>query len=138
MELVRQLERHFGQKAAVAAGCEEALARLRAYFAGELSAFRDAQLELCSTQFQVAVWRELGRIPEVTTCRRVAARVGQPRAARAVGGACHTNLIGIAVPCHRVVGASGALAGYAGGLERKRWLLAHEGALGTNGLVACA
>jgi O-6-methylguanine DNA methyltransferase len=75
----------------------------------------------------------LRAIPAGTTSGygALAARIGKPGAARAVGLANGLNPIGIVVPCHRVIGASGALTGYAGGVERKRWLLAHEGALGS-------
>ena len=81
--------------------------------------------------FQLTVLHELARVPygEVTTYGTLAARVGKPRAARAVGGAMHSNPIPIVLPCHRVVGASGSLTGYGGGLDRKEWLLRLEGAL---------
>ena len=74
---------------------------------------------------------ELARVPygEVTTYGALAARIGKPRAARAVGGALNKNPVPIVLPCHRVVGATGSLVGYAGGLERKRTLLQLEGAL---------
>ena len=80
--------------------------------------------------FQQAVLGELCRVPygEVSTYGALAARVGNPRAARAVGGALNRNPVPIVVPCHRIVGAGGALTGYAGGLERKRALLELEGA----------
>ncbi len=82
-------------------------------------------------EFQRVVLHELALVPygEVTTYGALAARVGKPRAARAVGGAMNRNPIPIVLPCHRVIGASGSLTGYGGGLDRKEWLLRHEGAL---------
>jgi methylated-DNA-[protein]-cysteine S-methyltransferase len=80
------------------------------------------------TDFQKSVWHALRAIPagQTVTYGELARRLGQPTAMRAVGLANGANPIGIVVPCHRVVGANGTLTGYAGGLERKRWLLAHE------------
>ena len=80
--------------------------------------------------FQRHVLDELVRVPygEVTTYGALASRIGKPRAARAVGGALNRNPVPIIVPCHRVIGASGSLVGYAGGLERKQKLLRLEGA----------
>jgi methylated-DNA-[protein]-cysteine S-methyltransferase len=103
-------------------------ARARAYFAGELGALAEVPVDAGGTPFQRQVWAALREIPcgETTTYSAVAARIGAPRARRAVGLAVGRNPIAIAVPCHRVVGADGELTGYAGGLERKRWLLAHE------------
>jgi len=77
------------------------------------------------------VWRYLREIPRGTTSTygELARRIGNPAASRAVGLANGSNPIAIAVPCHRVIGANGDLTGYAGGMERKRWLLIHEGAL---------
>ena len=82
-------------------------------------------------QFQRAVLVELCRVPYggVDTYGGLAARIGKPRAARAVGGALNRNPVPIVVPCHRIVGASGGLVGYAGGLERKQALLGLEGAV---------
>jgi methylated-DNA-[protein]-cysteine S-methyltransferase len=104
-------------------------ARVRAYFAGELAALRRVRLRTGGTPFQRAVWEALREIPAgtTTTYGRIAARLGRPSASRAVGAANGANPVAIAVPCHRVIAADGALTGYAGGLERKRWLLAHEG-----------
>lgn len=99
---------------------------LKEYFAGE--APRLPVLDLRGSPFQTAVWRALLEIPwgETRSYGEVAARIGRAGAARAVGGANHGNPITILVPCHRVVAAGGALGGYGGGLDRKRWLLAHE------------
>ena len=81
--------------------------------------------------FQQGVLRELARVPygQVTTYGCLAAKIGKPRAARAVGGALNRNPLPIVLPCHRVVGSTGSLVGYAGGLDRKEALLRHEGAL---------
>ena len=83
------------------------------------------------TDFQRRVWRALGELPWGTVCTygELAARLGIPRAARAVGAAVGRNPISLLIPCHRVLGTGGALTGYAGGLERKAWLLRHEGIL---------
>lgn len=109
---------------------EEAIAQLRAYFAGERQSF-DLPLAGEGTAFQKAVWTVLASIPfgETRSYAEIAVHIGKPGAARAVGLANGKNPISIIVPCHRVIGASGALTGYGGGLERKRWLLQHEGAL---------
>jgi len=98
--------------------------QLRSYFAGELIAF-DLTLAPAGTPFQRAVWAALDEIPygETVGYGEIARRVGRPSAARAVGAACGRNPIPVVTPCHRVVGSSGALTGYAGGMERKRILL---------------
>ena len=101
------------------------------YFAGRRRVF-DLALDLRALPpFTVSVLHELARVPygETTTYGTLAARVGQPRGARAVGTVMNRNRIPIVLPCHRVVGASGDLVGYAGGLERKTALLELEGAL---------
>lgn len=101
--------------------------QLQAYLAGELREF-ELPLAAAGTPFQQRVWRALCDIPygETISYGELARRIGQPKAARAVGLANGQNPISIVVPCHRVIGANGALSGYGGGLERKRWLLAHE------------
>ena len=100
---------------------------LAEYFAGTRQQF-DVPIRMLGTPFQRRVWQELVRIPFGTTINygELAARVGQPTASRAVGNANGRNSIGIIVPCHRVIGASGKLTGYAGGLDKKQWLLAWE------------
>jgi len=101
------------------------------YFEGRRTEF-DLPTDLSRVpDFQRVVLHELARVPygEVTTYGTLAARVGKPRAARAVGGAMNRNPIPIVLPCHRVIGASGSLTGYGGGLDRKRALLKLEGAL---------
>ncbi|HVX62078.1 MAG TPA: methylated-DNA--[protein]-cysteine S-methyltransferase [Pirellulales bacterium] len=103
---------------------EDELAR---YFAGESCEF-NVRLAPRGSEFQREVWNELRRIPPgaTLTYAQLAARIGRPKAVRAAGAANARNPISIIVPCHRVVGARGALTGYAGGLERKEWLLRHE------------
>ena len=109
----------------------EAESQLRAYFAGELTRF-DLPLSPRGTEFQRRVWDAVARTPygTTTTYSAVAAALGRPGACRAVGAANGRNPLPIVVPCHRLVGASGALTGYGGGLERKRALLDLEAAAG--------
>ena len=104
---------------------------LRAYFGGELTAIDALPVEAGGTPFQRDVWRALRTIRCGETCSygELARRIGRPAAVRAVGLANGANPIAIVVPCHRVIGADGTLTGYGGGLDRKRWLLAHERAL---------
>lgn len=105
----------------------EAEAQLRAYFAGELERF-ELPLAPRGTPFQLSVWETLLEIPygSTTTYSQLAAAIGRPSACRAVGAANGRNPLAVIVPCHRVIGAAGALTGYGGGLERKRLLLALE------------
>lgn len=112
----------------------EAERQLGAYFAGELTAF-DLPLRMDGTPFQRSVWAGLQEIPygETRTYGELAEHLGKPGASRAVGLANGKNPIGIIVPCHRVIGASGSLTGYGGGLDRKQRLLAFEN--GTDGDV---
>ena len=107
--------------------------RLRDYFAGDLTALDAIEVEPQGTEFERKVWRALLRVRPGTTVTygELAIRAGYPGAARAVGGACGSNPIAVVIPCHRVVGANGSLTGYGGGMERKRWLLDHEGTLAT-------
>jgi len=104
--------------------------QLAEYFAGTRTAF-DVPLDAGGTPFERRVWDALRAIPYGTTVSygEVARRLGDLRATRAVGAANGKNPIPIIVPCHRVIGANGALTGFGGGLDRKRWLLEHEGAL---------
>jgi methylated-DNA-[protein]-cysteine S-methyltransferase len=103
-------------------------AALRAYFAGELHAIDALPVATEGTPFQKSVWRALRQIPcgETITYGVLAKRIGRATAIRAVGHANGDNPISIVVPCHRVIGSNGTLTGYGGGIERKRWLLAHE------------
>ena len=99
------------------------------YFGGEVNALTDVRWIASGTEFQRAVWGALRSIPagQTITYAELARRVGRPRAVRAVGTANGANPVAVVVPCHRVVGSDGTLTGYAGGVSRKRWLLAHEG-----------
>ncbi|MBW5482140.1 methylated-DNA--[protein]-cysteine S-methyltransferase [Streptomyces bambusae] len=124
----RPPEESFGERVAVEEEPFPEVARqLAAYFAGERTGF-DLPLRLEGTEFQRSVWAQLVRIPygETWSYGRLAAELGKPGASRAVGLANGKNPIGIIVPCHRVIGASGAMTGYGGGLERKVRLLAFE------------
>ena len=105
----------------------EAARQLQEYFAGRRAEF-ELPLRADGTDFQKAVWAVMDQIPygQTRTYGQLAAALGKPGAARAVGGACHNNPIGIFQPCHRVVGANGHLTGFAGGLEVKQQLLALE------------
>ncbi|ROQ60046.1 methylated-DNA-[protein]-cysteine S-methyltransferase [Streptomyces sp. 840.1] len=105
----------------------ETIRQLDAYFAGERREF-DLPLNLYGTPFQRSVWAELQRIPygETRSYGELAENLGKPGASRAVGLANGKNPVGIIVPCHRVIGASGSLTGYGGGLDRKQRLLAFE------------
>jgi methylated-DNA-[protein]-cysteine S-methyltransferase len=103
--------------------------QLMAYFSGELTVF-DVPFDLSSgTAFQQSVWREIIKIPAgtTTTYGAICQAIGKPQAARAVGAATGRNPVGIIIPCHRVVGSTGAMTGYAGGLARKVQLLTLEG-----------
>ena len=106
-----------------------ASSRLRAYFAGDLQAIEDIPVDPQGTAFQRSVWNALRRIRvgTTTTYGQLAASLGKPSATRAVGMANGSNPIAIVIPCHRVIGANRTLTGYGGGLDRKRWLLEHEG-----------
>lgn len=108
---------------------------MKAYFEGDLRAIDALPVTTGGTPFQRQVWKALRDIPCGTTISyaELARRIGRPAAVRAVGLANGANPVGIVVPCHRVIGANGALTGYGGGLDRKRWLLAHEGAAGASG-----
>ncbi|MGO9876673.1 MAG: methylated-DNA--[protein]-cysteine S-methyltransferase [Acidimicrobiia bacterium] len=102
--------------------------KLSAYFAGDLDSLDALTVAPQGTEFRQLVWKELREIRAGSTISygELAARVGAPGAARAVGTANATNPICLVIPCHRVVRAGGALGGYGFGVDRKRWLLAHE------------
>jgi len=106
------------------------ITRLRAYFAGDLRAVDGIAVDLEGTEFQRRVWSMLREIPcgRTSSYHDLAAAIGAPNAVRAVGAANGANPASIVVPCHRVIGSDGGLVGYGGGIERKRWLLRHEGA----------
>jgi methylated-DNA-[protein]-cysteine S-methyltransferase len=114
-------------------GCTSAL---HAYFDGQVDAIDNLVTDGEGTEFQRRVWAALRRIPAGSTCSygELARTVGAPKASRAVGAANGANPIGLVVPCHRVIGSNGTLTGYGGGLERKRWLLAHEARFATRAL----
>jgi methylated-DNA-[protein]-cysteine S-methyltransferase len=130
--MLRLLRLHYGQHAlALSPGRSPAGVRdaLRAYLAGELTAIDAVPVTTGGTPFQREVWAALRRIPagQIASYGQLAARIGRPAAVRAVGLANGSNPVGVIVPCHRVIGANGSLTGYGGGIERKRWLLTHEG-----------
>ena len=110
------------------AGAATALA---AYFRGDLHALDELPLDMSGTPFQLRVWGALRAVaPGHTACYSdIALSIGAPSAVRAVGAANGANPVAIVVPCHRIIGRAGSLTGYGGGLDRKRWLLRHEGAL---------
>ena len=113
---------------------------LRAYFQGNPRAIDDLVVEGGGTPFQRTVWAALREIPCGSTVSygELARRIGRPAAVRAVGLANGSNPVAVVVPCHRVIGSNGTLTGYGGGLERKRWLLEHEGAASRHPLLSVA
>ena len=133
--MARLLRRHYGEggwtvrETAAPTGARKAL---EAYFDGQIDAIDSLPTATGGTAFQRQVWAALRTIPAGTTWSygALADRIGRPKAVRAAGLANGANPIGVIVPCHRVIGADGSLTGYGGGLPRKRWLLAHEDALG--------
>jgi methylated-DNA-[protein]-cysteine S-methyltransferase len=129
---VRWLERRFGAITFQRVPNPIAIiTALTAYFGGDLAAFDTIELDAGGTPFQARVWSELRKVLAGRTVSygQLATRIGLPRAVRAVGAANGHNPIALVVPCHRVIGTDGRLVGYGGGLDRKRWLLRHEGAL---------
>jgi methylated-DNA-[protein]-cysteine S-methyltransferase len=138
--LVRMLERQYGangfalEPARNPAGLTAAIS---AYFDGDLGAIDALPVVTEGTPFQRAVWKALRDIPCGTTLSysALARRIDRPSAVRAVGLANGANPVGVVVPCHRVVGADGALTGYGGGIFRKRWLLAHEASAGKSPML---
>lgn len=129
--LRRVMQRYYGKSADLRDGTapEAVRAPLTAYFSGALQAIRSIRTASAGTAFQHQVWAALREIPAGTTLSygALAKRIGRATAVRAVGHANGDNPICLVVPCHRVIGSDGSLTGYGGGLERKRWLLAHEG-----------
>ena len=127
---VRELR--FGEHVEKCAGgsspvIERLESQLMEYFAGTRRVF-EVEFDLVGTEFQTAAWLALAAIPfgETRTYSEQAERIGRPRAVRAVGAANGKNPVAIVLPCHRVIGVDGSLTGYAGGLERKRYLLELE------------
>jgi methylated-DNA-[protein]-cysteine S-methyltransferase len=129
--MLRLLRLHYGKRGYAlvpkhnAHGLREKIER---YFAGDIHAIDDIEVETAGTPFQRSVWKELRNIPggAPISYGKLAKRIDRPNAVRAVGLANGSNPVGIVVPCHRVIGANGSLTGYGGGLDRKRWLLDHE------------
>ncbi len=113
-------------------GCGQVVRQLEQYFAGERTIF-DLEVDPSGSDFERRVWDDLVQIPygSTETYGAIARRLGDPGASRAVGTANARNPIAIIVPCHRVIGSGGELTGYAGGLWRKKWLLAHESGQGS-------
>lgn len=127
--MMRLLARYHGAFVLTSGRAPDAVrAAVAAYFKGDLTGLDGLSLKTRGTEFQREVWAALRTIPagETWTYGRLATAIGRPKAVRAVGLANGQNPVAIIVPCHRVIGANGTLTGYAGGLERKRWLLAHE------------
>jgi methylated-DNA-[protein]-cysteine S-methyltransferase len=124
------LRLHYGAVILREARAPEAIkAALSGYFNGDLAALDTIRWRVAGTPFQRKVWTALPTIAPGTTMTygALAARLGMPKAVRALGHANGSNPLSVVVPCHRLIGANGSLVKYGGGLERKRWLLAHEG-----------
>jgi O-6-methylguanine DNA methyltransferase len=104
--------------------------QLKEYFSGKRQDF-DLPLHLIGTEFQKLVWRQLCQVPfgQTASYKKIAERIGRPKAMRAVGQANHRNPIPIVIPCHRIIGSNGHLVGFGGGLDKKRFLLSLEGVL---------
>ncbi|WP_051443944.1 methylated-DNA--[protein]-cysteine S-methyltransferase [Afipia sp. P52-10] len=132
--MLRLLRQHYAaeggrtlRKAPVAAIIRD---HVDAYFNGDLAALTRIKVKTGGTDFQRRVWTALREITpgRTETYATLAQRIGRPAAVRAVGAANGANPVSIVVPCHRLIGADGGLTGYGGGIERKHWLLTHEGA----------
>jgi len=129
MASLERLCRRFGSAAVVARPDKGDVAeRMKRYFSGDASAFDGIEIDAGGTDFQKTVWSALRKIPFGATVsyRDLAESIGKPTGARAVASANARNPISIVVPCHRVIHAGGTISGYAGGVEKKAWLLAHE------------
>jgi methylated-DNA-[protein]-cysteine S-methyltransferase len=115
-------------------------AALSGYFKGDLASLNTIKWRVAGTPFQRKVWTALPKIPPGRTVSygALAARLEVPKAVRAVGHANGSNPISVVVPCHRLIGSNGSLTGYGGGIERKRWLLAHEGVVPESAKVTAA
>lgn len=123
------LRRHWGEVRLVEGEAPATVrSAIQAYFRGDADALSGLEVRTNGTAFQRLVWEALRAIPhgQTRTYGQLAAAIGRPTAVRAAGLANGQNPVALIVPCHRVIGAKGALTGYAGGVERKRWLLAHE------------
>jgi methylated-DNA-[protein]-cysteine S-methyltransferase len=129
--MARLLRLHYGSMVPQPGAAPGGMMRvLRRYFEGDVGCLGAITWRTAGTAFQRAVWTGLTSIPpgETLSYGGLAAQLGCPTAVRAVGTANGSNPISVVVPCHRVIGADGSLTGYGGGIERKRWLLQHEGA----------
>ncbi len=129
--LHRLLRRHYGDYGLEkVAAPKDMTAALTGYFAGDLGQLNKIKWRTNGTLFQRKVWRELRKVRagKTSSYGAFATRLNVPNAARAVGLANGANPVSVVVPCHRLIGADGSLTGYGGGLARKEWLLAHEGA----------
>jgi len=131
--MLQLLDRYFGKGAYALAPARDPgglAGGRRGYFEGDIDAIDRLPVEMAGTPFQNSVWRALRQIGsgETISYAELARRIGRPKAVRAAGLANGQNPISIVVPCHRVIGSDGTLTGYGGGLPRKQWLLAHEGA----------
>jgi methylated-DNA-[protein]-cysteine S-methyltransferase len=131
--LARLLRLHYGADYEITEGMRLSKASLLIgkYFDGDLKAIDKITVETNGTPFQKKVWAALRKVPpgKTITYTAMAKKVGAPSAVRAVGAANGANPISLVIPCHRMIGTSGKLTGYAGGLHRKKYLLEHEGAL---------
>jgi methylated-DNA-[protein]-cysteine S-methyltransferase len=130
--LARDLTKRFGAlELAPDANGGQAGRALRQYLGGDFGALDTLEIDTDGTPFQERVWSRLRKIPAGATLSyaQLARAVGKPSAVRAVAGANARNPVSVVVPCHRVIASDGKLAGYGGGIPRKRWLLAHEGAI---------
>lgn len=131
--MMHLLEKRYGAFDLIASSQEPRLQplieNLQAYLSGDLTAIDTISVNPGGTKFQAQVWQALRTIPAGTVMSygELARHLGNPAAVRAVGTTNGLNPISIVLPCHRVIGANGSLTGYAGGIERKRWLLEHEG-----------
>jgi len=127
LEFVKGRKRPAASPAASSRALSACFHQLDEYFAGERKIF-ELMLRLRGTEFQIKVWRALLDVSygETASYGDIARAIGRPNAVRAVGHANGQNPVSIIVPCHRIIGRSGALVGYGGGLERKVWLLGHE------------
>ena len=125
------LRRHYGDYALDTAAAPKTItAALKGYFAGDLDQLKTIKWRTNGSAFQRKVWSGLQKIRagKTSSYGAFARRLNVPKAARAVGLANGANPVSVVVPCHRLIGADGSLTGYGGGLPRKQWLLAHEGA----------
>jgi methylated-DNA-[protein]-cysteine S-methyltransferase len=131
-EILPRLERRFGPLRATARADEPVRTALLDYLAGRLAAIDALEVDPGGTPFQARVWQTLRRIPagQTWSYAQLASAIGEPAAVRAVASANARNPVALIVPCHRVIGSDGTLTGYGGGLDRKAWLLRHEGAMG--------